>query len=168
MLRLAAAIAAYIEVPSFFGGDDAEVLALGFRAFPDAARHSRFDLMRRAQAAVAFFDTDRVADAVVQSEPAPGAADATFDGAERLAICVTALEAGIDQLAPDQRKVGQMGAEHIDPLGAGDLGIEAIFLSNLPDGDQLLRCDLSTGDPRHYGISATFLDVGEEAVVAVL
>ena len=64
MARLHAAVAADVEIPALLGGDDADVLALRFRAFARAARHAELDLVRRAQALVAVLEFDREAHTV--------------------------------------------------------------------------------------------------------
>jgi hypothetical protein len=58
---------------------------------------------------------------------------------------VAGFEAGLDQLAPDQRQLMQLGAEQVDALAAGDLGVEVVFLGHLADDDELVRGDLATG-----------------------
>ena len=40
------------------------------------------------------------------------------------------------------------GAEHVDPLAAGDLGVQAEVLRHLPDDEQPLGRHLAAGDPR--------------------
>ena len=80
LLRLHPAIAAQIEVPSLFGGDDAEVLALSFGALAGAPRDGRFDLVRCAQAAVAAghpADRELARAAVLEAGPASTSPPAT-------------------------------------------------------------------------------------------
>src|SRR4051812_22493312 len=119
------AIAADVEIPALLGGDDADVLALRLGAFARAARHGHLDLVRRAQAAVAVLDVDRHRHGVLHAVAAPGRADAGLNRAQRLAVGVARLEAGVDQLLPDQRQLLDARAEEVDALRAGDLGVEA-------------------------------------------
>src|SRR5260221_14613025 len=119
MTGLHAAVAAHIQVPALLGGDHADVLALRLGAFARAARHRHLDLVRRAQAAVAVLDVDRHRHRVLHAIAAPGAADAGLHRAQRLAVGVPRLEAGIDELAPDRRQLLDARAEEIDSLGAG-------------------------------------------------
>ena len=72
MARLDAAVAADVEVPALLGGDQAEVLALGFGTLADAAGDRALQLVRRADALVAVLDADREADRVLHAEAAPG------------------------------------------------------------------------------------------------
>ena len=137
--RLHAAVAADVQIPAFLGRDDADILALRLGAFARAAGHGELDLVRRAQALVAILDLDRETDAVLHAVAAPGRAHAGLHRAHRLAVGVAGLEAGIDQLAPDQRQLMHLRAQQIDALAAGDLGVEPIFLRDLADGDELLR-----------------------------
>jgi hypothetical protein len=134
--RLHAAVAAHVEVPALVGGDQADVLALRLGAFAGAAGDAELDLVRRAQALVAVFQRDREADAVAHAVAAPGRADAGLHGAQRLAVGVAGLEAGGDQLFPDRRQLVHARAEQVDPLAAGDLGVQAVFLGDHADRDQ--------------------------------
>src|SRR5881394_1950143 len=127
MPRLHAAVAADVQVPALLRGNDADVLALRLGAFARAARHRHLDLVRRAQAAVAVLDGDRHAHRVLHAEAAPGRADAGLHRAQRLAVGMARLEAGVDQLAPDERQLFDARAEEIDALRAGDLGIEVVL-----------------------------------------
>ena len=148
--------------------DHAEVLALGLGALADAAAHRALDLVRRADAAVALLELDRHPDRVLDAVAAPGAADAALDRAQGFAVGVPALEARVDQLLPDVRQLPEPGAEHIDPLAAGDLGVEAVLLRDLAQPDQPVGRDLAARDARHHRVGALALDVGEEAIVGVL
>src|SRR3954467_5929700 len=149
MPRLHAAVAADVQVPALLGGNDADVLALRLRALASAARHRHLDLVRRAQAAVAVLDRDRHRDRVLHAVAAPGGADAPLHGPQRLAVGVARLEAGVDQLLPDQRELLDARAEEVDALRAGDLGIELELLRHLAEHYQLLRRDLTALHPRH-------------------
>ncbi|MNF78705.1 hypothetical protein D3C84_608980 [compost metagenome] len=62
----------------------------------------------------------------------------------------------------------QLGAEQVDALAAGDLGVEVVFLRHRAEGDQLVRGDLAAGDARHHRVGAVLLHVGHEGVVGVL
>ena len=81
---------------------------------------------------------------------------------------MSALESGVDQFFPYVGQLMGAGAEHVDPLPAGELGVEAVLLRDLADHDQLFRRDLAAGNPRNDRIGAAALDVGQEAVVRVL
>ena len=129
--RLHAAVAADVEVPALLGGDDADVLALRLGALARAAGHRELDLVRRAQALVAVLELDREAHAVLHAVAAPGGADAGLHRAQRLAVGVAGFEAGVDQLAPDQRQLVHLRAEQVDALAAGDLGVQAVLLRDL-------------------------------------
>src|SRR5205823_3681924 len=59
-------------------------------------------------------------------------------------------------------------AEQVDSLAAGDLGVQAEVLGDLPKGDQLVGCDLTTRYAGHHRVRAVALEVGEEVVVGVL
>src|SRR3954469_25688072 len=111
MPRIHAAVAADVEVPALLRGDDADVLALRLGAFARAARHRHLDLVRRAQAAVAVLDRDRHAHRVLHAVAAPGRADAGLHRAQRLAVGMARLEAGGDQLGPDERQLLDARAE---------------------------------------------------------
>src|SRR5262249_49188224 len=99
---------------------------------------------------------------------APRGADAGLHRAQCLAVGVARLEAGVGQVLPDVRQLLDSRAEQVDPLRAGDLGVEAVLLRYVTEHDQLLRRDLAARHPRHDGIGAVFLQVGEEMVVGVL
>ncbi len=78
------------------------------------------------------------------------------------------FEAGGDQLAPDFRQVVLLRAEQADALGAGDFGVEVVFLGDLAHRQQAFRRDFAAGGARDHRVGAVFLDVGEEVVVGVL
>ena len=88
---------------------------------------------------VALLDADGEADGVLHAVAAPGRADAALHGAQRLAVGVAALEAGGDQLFPDVGQLLDLGAEQIDALAAGDLGVEAVLLGDLRRGRSACR-----------------------------
>src|SRR3954471_6269672 len=131
------AIAADVEIPALLRGDDADVLTLRLGAFARAARHGHLDLVRRAQAAVAVLDRDRHRYRVLHAVAAPGRADAGLHRAQCLAVGVARLEAGVDELAPYRRQLLDAGAEEVDALCAGDLGVEAVLLRHLAQHHQL-------------------------------
>src|SRR5258708_2547568 len=81
---------------------------------------------------------------------------------------MTAFEARIDQFLPNGRQITDMRAKEIDPLSAGDLCIEIVFLRYLPQYDELVGGDLPTRDARHHRIASAFLDIGKIPVVTIL
>ncbi len=168
MPRLRAAVAADVQVVALLGGDQADVFALRFGTLADAAGDGHLDLVRCADALVAILDADREADGILHAVAAPGGADAALHGPQRLAVGVAAFEAGVDQLFPDVGQVLHASAEHVDPLPAGDLRVEAVFLGDAGDHRELLRRDLAAGHARHDGIQSAALHVRQEAVVRVL
>src|SRR6185437_10207424 len=162
------AVAAEVEVVPLFGGDDAEVLPLRLGALARAARDGRLQLVRRAEPLVAVLDPDGQADRVLHAVAAPGAAHARLHRAQRLAVGVARLEAGVDELAPDGGELLEACAEHVDALGAGDLGVEPVLAGDLADGHQSGGSDLAAGDAWNDRIGPVALDVGHVAVVGVL
>ena len=168
MLRRHAAVAPDVEVPSGFGGDDADVLATGLRALAGTPRHAHLDLVRCAQPPVAQFEVDRHLHRILLAVAAPVAADAALHGAQRLAVRLTGFHAAVDEPAPDLRQLVHAGAEHVDALPAGDLGVQPEVAGDLTDEDQLLGGDVAAGNPRYHRVAAVLLDVGKEVVVGVL
>ncbi len=166
--RLHAAVAADVEVPALLRRDDAHVLALRLGAFARAAGDGELDLVRRTQTLVAILQLDGEAHAVLHAVAAPGAAHTRLHGAQRLAVGVTGLEAGVGQLTPDRGQLVHLRAEEIDALAAGDLRVQAVFLGHLRDDQQLVGRDLAAGDARHHRIAAVLLQVREVVVVRVL
>ena len=55
--------------------------------------------------------------------------------------------------SPDRGQLLEPRAEQVDPLPAGDLGVEAEVLGDLRDDLQLRRGDLTAGDARHHGVA---------------
>ena len=136
--RLRAAVAADVQVVALLGGDQADVLALRLGTFADAAGDGHLDFVRRTDALVAMLDADREADGILHAVAAPGGADAALHRPQRFAVGVAAFEAGVDQLFPDVGQVLHAGAEHVDPLPAGDLRVEVVFLGDAGDHGELL------------------------------
>ena len=60
------------------------------------------------------------------------------------------------------------GAEQVDALAAGDLGVEAELLGHLAEGDELVGGDLAARHPGDHRVGAVPLEVGQEVVVGVL
>ena len=168
MARLHAAVAAHIEVPARIGGDDADVLALGFRTFTGTAGDAELHLVGGANALVAVLEEDPEADAVLHAEAAPGAADASLGHAQRLGVGLTGLETGRQQLAPDGGQVILLGPEQTDALGAGDLGVELVVAGHFGHRQQPFRGHFTAGHARDDGVAAVLLHVAEEDVVGVL
>ncbi len=168
MARLHAAVAAHVEVPARVGGDDADVLALGFRTLTGTAGDTELHLVRGANALVAVLEEDPEADAVLHAEAAPGAADAGLGHAQRLGIGLTGLEARRQQLAPDGGQIILLSPEQADALGAGDLGVELVVAGHFGHRQQPFRGHLATGHARDDGVGPVLLHVAEEDVVGVL
>src|SRR5262249_3034538 len=149
-----AAVAADVQVPALLGGGHAEVLAARLRAFPRAARDTALELVGRPQAPVAQLEHDRQAHRVLDAVATPGRSAARLHGAQRLAVGVSGLEARVDQPPPDRRELLHPGAEQVDPLAAGDLGVEPEVAGDLADDDEPLRGDLPARDTRDDGVGA--------------
>src|SRR5690348_5981458 len=58
--------------------------------------------------------------------------------------------------------------KHIDALTTGDLGIQFIFIGNLPNRHQLRWRDFTTCNTRHDRVRTIFLHVGQIVVIGVL
>ncbi|EKT80631.1 cellobiohydrolase A [Rhodococcus opacus M213] len=168
VLRRLAAVAADVQVPAVFGGDDADVLAARLGAFAGAARDTELDLVRGPQAAVSVLQVDRHTDGVLHAVSAPGGSDAALHGAQRLAVGLTGLHARVDETLPDRGQLLDAGAEQVDALTAGDLRVQAEVAGHLADDDELFGGAFAAGHPRHHGVGAVLLDVGQEVVVRVL
>ena len=84
------------------------------------------------------------------------------------AVGVAAFKAGVDQFFPDVGQILHLGAKHIDPLPAGNLGVETEFLGRFAQGDKLVRRDFATRDARNDRVQSATLHVRQEAVVGVL
>src|SRR6185312_1597029 len=166
--RLHAAVAADIEIPAFLGGGRTIILPLRLRAFARTARDTELQLVGRAQPLVTALQLDREADAVLHAVPAPCRAHAGLHRPQGLAVRMPRLEAGCDQVCPDERQLVHPGAEEIDALTTGYLGVQAELAGHFADGDQLLGRDLASRNARHHGIRAVLLHVGKEVVVGVL
>lgn len=121
-----------------------------------------------ADALVPILDANREGDRILHAVPAPGGADATLHRAHGLAIGVTALETGVDQLFPDFGQFLDQCAEHVDPLSAGDFRVQPVLLGHAGDDGQFLGRDLAARNSRHDGIGPAALQIGKEPVVGVL
>src|SRR5262249_31640574 len=150
--RLRAPIAADKKVVSLLRGDQSDVFRLRLGTFANAAGDSHFDLVRRADSLIAIFDSNGEADGVLHAVAAPGCTDAALDRAQSLAVRVTAFEASIYQHLPNVGQVLHLRAEHVDPLAAGDFGIQAKSLGHIGNHAQLLRGDFAAGHSRDHGI----------------
>lgn len=105
MSRANATVTTHEDVPAFVRSDEPEVLPLSFSAFPYTAAHAALELVRGAYTFVALLQLYRHPDRVAHSITAPVGTNARLDGTQRLSVCVPALEAGIDELAPDRWQV---------------------------------------------------------------
>ncbi|MNI93898.1 hypothetical protein D3C73_1519180 [compost metagenome] len=76
-----------------------------------------------AYASVSFFNADGKANAIVQSETAPGAAHTAFYRSQSFSISMAAFEACSNQFFPDYRQIVQVSTKQIDALTAGDFGV---------------------------------------------
>ncbi len=62
----------------------------------------------------------------------------------------------------------QLGAEQVDTLATGDLGVEVVLAGHLAQHYELVRGDLAAGNARHHRVGAVLLHVRHEGVVGVL
>ena len=81
---------------------------------------------------------------------------------------MAAFETGINETFPDVGQVLHLSTEHVDPLPAGDLGVEFVLLRRFADSQQLVGRDLAAGDSRNDRVRPAALHVGQKAVVGVL
>ncbi|SKV37698.1 Uncharacterised protein [Mycobacteroides abscessus subsp. abscessus] len=168
MCRRRAAITAHVEIPAILGGDDADVLATRLGTFPSTPGYAHLELVRRTQSAITQFKLNGHCDRVLNPVSAPGGPDTALHRAQRLAVGVPRFHAGIDEPLPDQRELLDASTEQIDALTTGDLGVQTEIPGDLADDDELLRGDLTAGQPRHYRVGAVLLHVGQEVIVGVL
>src|SRR3984893_7982687 len=161
-------VAADIQVPALLGCNHSDVLALRLSAFTGASRHAELDLVGRAATSVTVLNFNREADAVLHAEAAPCRADAGLHCAHGLTVGMPRLEAGGDQVGPDERQLMHLRTKQVDTLAAGDLGVEAELARDLAQDDQLFRRDLAAWNARYYGVCAVLLHVGEKVVIGVL
>ena len=124
--------------------------------------------MRGADALVAVLHPDGEAHRVLNTEAAPGRTHTALHRTERFAVSMATFETGIDQVFPDVGKLIHPGTEQVDPLTAGDLGIEFVFLSDLTQHDELVGRDFSAGDSGHDGVKSLALNIGHETIIGVL
>ena len=103
--------------------------------------------MWRSQASIPLLDTYRQANGVAHGVTAPGRADATLHRSHGLTVRMSAFEASIDQFLPDLWKLMSRSAEHVDALPARDFCVKAVFLRDLAQRDQFVRCDLAAWNP---------------------
>src|SRR5690606_23613583 len=168
MARTHAAVTGDVEVPAALGGDDADVLALGLGTRTGAAGDAELDLVRCAQALVAVLQFQRHADAVLHAVAAPGTADAGLHRTQGLAVGVPGLETGRNQLGPDIRQLVQLGAEQVDTLATGDLGVEVVLAGHLAQHYELVRGEIAAGNSGSCRVGAFFLHVKLEGVVVIV
>ena len=72
MARLHTAVAANVQIPALLRSDDANILALGLRAFAGTAGDRHFNFVRRAQPLIAMFEGYRQAGGILDAIAAPG------------------------------------------------------------------------------------------------
>src|SRR5699024_7426967 len=149
-----ATIAADVEDPTLFGGDDADVLGPRLGALPRATRNAQFDFVRGPQPPVAQLQVDGHLHRILYAVATPVVAHAALHRVYRLAVGVAAVHAGLDQPFSDQWQLLDVRVDHVDPLTAGDLGVEPEFLRNLTDQDQVLGLDVAAGHPGHHRVAA--------------
>ena len=165
---IGAAIPADIEVVAALRGDEAEVLAPRLGTFTHTPGNRRFELVRRPDPPIALLDPNGELDRILYAVPTPRRPDAALDGPQRLAVGMTALETGANQLLPDVGQLVHLRAEHVDPLSTGDLREETVFLGDRAERDELVRGDFAARDARNHGVDAAALHIRQEAVVGVL
>src|SRR5690606_37787 len=154
--------------PALFGSDHPEILGLGLGAFTGTAADRELEFVGGADALVAVLQIDGELDAVLYAIATPGAAHTAFHRAHRFAVGLARLKARIHQTLPDDRQLVQLGAEQVDALAAGDLGVEPEVTSHLTQDNEFLRGDFTAGNARHHGEGAVLLHVGQIGVVGVL
>src|SRR3546814_9955623 len=87
----------------------------------ELAGDGELELVRCTEAPGALLEPDRHRHRVLHAVAAPGLADAGLHGAQRLAVGVARLHAGVDHPLPDGGELLEPGAEQVDALPAGDL-----------------------------------------------
>lgn len=144
------------------------LLVLRLRTFPDAPRDSRLELVRRPDALVPVLQLDGHADTVFNTETAPCGPHTTLDCPQRLCIRMSRLHARLHQRRPDVHQILLLRSKHVYPLPASDFAVKPVLLCDLPNDDEFLGGDLTTGDTGDDGEGAVALDIGEELVVCFL
>src|SRR5262249_39501996 len=127
-----------------------------------------FDLMWRTNALVAVLNADGETDGILHTVSAPRRADAALDRAQRLAVSVAALKAGVDQLFPDVRQMVDGRTEQVDALAAGDLCVQPVLFRHAAQHDELVRRDFAARHARHHRVTAAALEIGQKAIVCIL
>ena len=168
MPGLGPAVAAHIQIVPLFGGDQAEVFALGLGTFADAARNCGLEFVGGPQSLVAVLHANGETNRVLHAIAAPGRPHATLDRPQRFAVGMAAFKTGIDQKFPDVGQVLHLRAEQVDALGARNFGIQIIFLGDRPQGDQLFGRDFAPRNTGNHRVQAPPLHVRQKAVVGVL
>nr|VUD29742.1 Uncharacterised protein [Raoultella sp. NCTC 9187] len=166
--RLHPAVAAHVEVPAFFGGDDADVFTLRFRAFTRTAGHAKLHLMRRTDAFIAVLQLDAEAYAVAHRRSGTRCCRRRFWPYAGLWRTRGRFKARFNQLTPDFRQIVFLSAKHADTLRAGDFGVEVIFARDAARRPLAFRRDFAACGARDNRVGPVFLDIGEEAIVGLL
>ena len=81
---------------------------------------------------------------------------------------MTAFKSGSNQLFPYQWQFTYMCAEHVYPLRPCYFCIEIVFFGDPANDDQFIRCYFSARNAGYYGISSSFLNISQVAVVGIL
>src|SRR5690606_2003303 len=108
-----APVTAHVQIPAVLRRDDADVLTARLRALTGTARHPHLEFVRGTQAAIAQFESDGHPHRILDAVAAPGGADATLDGPQRLAVCLPRFHAGVDEPFPDLRELLDAGTEQV-------------------------------------------------------
>ena len=94
--------------------------------------------------------------------------DTRLHRAHGLAVGVARLHPGVEDALPDLGQLLESGAEQVDALSAGDLGVQAEVLGDAAERDELRRRDLATRHPGNHRVRTVLLHVGQRVVVGVL
>jgi hypothetical protein len=166
--RLHAAVAAHVQVPALFGGDDADVLALRLGAFARAAGDAELDLVRRAQALVAVLERDR------QARPSPARRSGTRSSRRRTSPCAAPcrrrgrIRSRRRSAPPRSAAAARRGRRTCRPAAPPVILVYRPYFLATCRARSAVGRDLAARHARHDRVGAVLLDVGEKVVVGVL
>ena len=163
------------------------LLILRFCALSHASRNSTLNFMWRPNTFIALLKTDCHSNAIANSKSTPSCPytalwicqsdfniesivlpPTNLDCPERFRIRMATFHSSIDKFRPNVQEILLLSTKHIDSLSTSYFAVKVVFLCNLANSNQPIRCNFAACNARNNGKCSIPLYICKKFVVCIL